>query len=165
MTTFTRRWFFASTPASVGRARAVGQLQVWGYQLDQDAAFTFELLVSEVVTNACLHGNGALLTLVLIARDEEVFVEVLDGSTVAPRRREASAQEESGRGMFLVDALATAWGTHPTPRGKAVWMTYSLPSRPVAARRRRRAEVLAAALRRTRPGIHAGAGPVRAAPS
>ncbi|MEE1823790.1 ATP-binding protein [Streptomyces sp. BE20] len=165
MTTFTKRWFLASTPASVGyaRHRAVDQLRAWGYQFDQDVAGTFALLVSEVVTNAVLHGKGDLLTVALVARGQEVFVEVLDASNVAPNRREADPQDEGGRGMFLVDALASTWGIHPTPRGKAVWLTYALPEQPVPARGRRRAELLASLIRRARPRIYVGTSPAPSA--
>ncbi|MER6396649.1 ATP-binding protein [Kitasatospora sp. NPDC001603] len=165
MTTFTTRWFLASAPASVGSARhrAVDQLHAWGYRFDQDVAGTFALLVSAVLTNAVLHGKGDLLTLAMVARGQKVFVEVLDASNVAPSRREADPQDEGGRGMFLVDALASTWGIHPTARGKAVWLTYALAEQPIPARGRRRAELLASLIRRARPRIHIGTSPVPSA--
>ncbi|MFI6112733.1 ATP-binding protein [Kitasatospora sp. NPDC051164] len=165
MRTFGARWFLASTPATVGvaRHRAVAQLRAWGYQFDPDTASTLALLVSEVVTNAVLHGKGDFLTIAVVARGEEVFVEVLDASNVAPSPRAAAPGDEGGRGMFLVEALASAWGIQPTPRGKAVWLTYTLPEQPVPARGRRRADLLAQLIRRARPRIYVGMSPAPAA--
>ncbi|MDH6128834.1 ATP-binding protein [Kitasatospora sp. GP82] len=164
-TTSSTRWFLVCAPASVGTARrhAVTQLRSWGYRFDEDVAMTFALLVSELVTNACLHGRGDFLTVALVARGEEVFVEVLDASNVAPRQLRAGAGDEGGRGMFLVDALSRSWGTQSTPRGKAVWFTYTLPPQPAPSRRARRAGLLHALTRRPRPRIRVGARPALSA--
>lgn len=67
------------------------------------------LVVSELVTNAVRHGTGAV-GLRVSAGAEELRIEVHDGSTVPARLRAAGEEEESGRGLFLVDALARAWG-------------------------------------------------------
>ncbi|MEY9839575.1 ATP-binding protein [Streptacidiphilus sp. EB103A] len=156
---FGARWFMASTPATVAAARhgTVAQLRTWGFQFDEEVASTFALLVSELVTNAILHGSGDFLTIAMCARSEEVYVEVLDGSSVTPALREAEPDDESGRGMFLVNAYAASWGVHSTPRGKAVWATCRLPAQPVPTRQRCRAEVIGALIRKARPRIYVGA--------
>jgi serine phosphatase RsbU (regulator of sigma subunit) len=56
---------------------------------------------------------------------EAVWVEVYDPDLRLPRLRTALATDEGGRGLYLVEQLATRWGSRPTPEGKAVW--FELP--------------------------------------
>ena len=50
-----------------------------------------------------------------------VWVEVFDPDLRLPRIRTAGENDEGGRGLYLVDQLATRWGSRPTQDGKAVW--------------------------------------------
>ncbi|WP_017572488.1 SpoIIE family protein phosphatase [Nocardiopsis halotolerans] len=50
-----------------------------------------------------------------------VWVEVFDNDLRLPRIRSAAADDEGGRGLYLVEQLASRWGARPTPDGKAVW--------------------------------------------
>ena len=50
-----------------------------------------------------------------------VWVEVFDPDMRLPRIRSAEESDEGGRGLYLVDQLATRWGSRPTRNGKAVW--------------------------------------------
>jgi serine phosphatase RsbU (regulator of sigma subunit) len=50
-----------------------------------------------------------------------VWVEVFDPDLRLPRIRTAAETDEGGRGLYLVEQLATRWGSRPTPQGKAVW--------------------------------------------
>ncbi|MBV2363953.1 SpoIIE family protein phosphatase [Streptomonospora nanhaiensis] len=59
---------------------------------------------------------------------ESVWVEVFDRDLRLPRIRSAGADDEGGRGLYLVDQLATRWGSRPTPDGKAVWFEVPLKS-------------------------------------
>ena len=52
---------------------------------------------------------------------ESIWVEVLDADLRLPRIRSAGESDEGGRGLYLVDQLATRWGSRPTKDGKAVW--------------------------------------------
>ncbi|MGH6654574.1 MAG: ATP-binding SpoIIE family protein phosphatase [Actinocrinis sp.] len=54
-----------------------------------------------------------------------LWIEVHDQDLRTPRVRTASANDEGGRGLFLVDQLSGRWGVRPTPTGKAVW--FQLP--------------------------------------
>jgi serine phosphatase RsbU (regulator of sigma subunit) len=56
-----------------------------------------------------------------------VWVEVFDSDLRLPRIRSADETDEGGRGLFLVDQLATRWGSRPTKDGKAVW--FEMPIR------------------------------------
>lgn len=56
-----------------------------------------------------------------------VWVEVFDHDLRLPRIRSAGADDEGGRGLYLVDQLAARWGSRPTPDGKFVW--FQIPMR------------------------------------
>ncbi|MEW2290514.1 ATP-binding SpoIIE family protein phosphatase [Streptomyces sp. NPDC047841] len=71
-------------------------------------AFTTELIVHELVTNAMRHGRPpAELRLI---RQNVLVCEVTDASSTQPRLRRARATDEGGRGLFLVARLAERWG-------------------------------------------------------
>ena len=61
---------------------------------------------------------------------ESVWVEVFDYDLRLPRIRMAGANDEGGRGLYLVDQLADRWGSRPTEDGKAVW--FQMPIRPAS---------------------------------
>ena len=112
-----------SLPASVAKVRrfAVGACEAHGFGGQCDAV---ALLVSEVATNALVHGSGDVQVRVL-PRDGALRVEVADESTHLPRPRKAGLMEEGGRGLALVESLASAWGVEPTGAGKVVWFELS----------------------------------------
>jgi PAS domain S-box-containing protein len=56
---------------------------------------------------------------------DSIWVEVFDSDMRLPRIRSAGETDEGGRGLYLVDQLATRWGSRPTKDGKAVW--FELP--------------------------------------
>jgi PAS domain S-box-containing protein len=64
-------------------------------------------------------------TLRLRRGHESIWVEVFDTDLRLPRIRSAGESDEGGRGLYLVDQLATRWGSRPTKDGKAVW--FELP--------------------------------------
>lgn len=79
------------------------------------------LLTNELVTNAILH-SGSDFDVVIDVDERLVRVEVRDGSTARPNRRNTGPRATSGRGLALVEALASAWGVEGIPGdGKAVW--------------------------------------------
>ena len=50
-----------------------------------------------------------------------VWVEVFDADLRLPRIRSADETDEGGRGLYLVDQIASRWGSRPTRNGKVVW--------------------------------------------
>ncbi|MEV5177230.1 SpoIIE family protein phosphatase [Streptomyces flaveolus] len=111
-------WAFPADPAVVTHARAAvaRQLGIWG--LD-DAAFSTELIVSELVTNAIRYAGGPVgLRLI---RDATLICEVTDPSNTQPRLRRARTTDEGGRGLFLVAQLSSRWGSRYSQSGKTVW--------------------------------------------
>jgi anti-sigma regulatory factor (Ser/Thr protein kinase) len=99
-----------------------GRLADWGLQ---ELAFTTELILSELVTNAIRYGRGPIG--VRLLRDRTLICEVSDGSTTSPHLRYAASTDEGGRGLFLVAQLAERWGTRYTPHGKVIWAEQPLP--------------------------------------
>ncbi|MER5207774.1 ATP-binding protein [Streptomyces sp. NPDC002825] len=91
------------------------------------------LLVSEVVTNALMHG-GVPYELRLDRSEGRLWVEVSDTSSVRPRPHgRHHASRPSGHGLYLLVRLAAAWGTVPRGSGKAVWFEVEVPGRAVGA--------------------------------
>ncbi|MFF3489125.1 SpoIIE family protein phosphatase [Streptomyces sp. NPDC002701] len=117
-------WQVPSEPSAVGEVRAAvtRQLTDWGLE---DMAFTTELILSELVTNAIRYGNGPIRVRMLF--DRSLICEVFDGSSTSPHLRYAATTDEGGRGLFLVAQLTERWGTRYTPAGKVIWADQPLP--------------------------------------
>ncbi|MEU3337565.1 SpoIIE family protein phosphatase [Streptomyces sp. NPDC006668] len=118
-------WVLPCEPEVVSRARTAVTEQLAAWDLD-DLAFTTELVVSELVTNAVRHATGPLQLRLL--RDRALICEVSDGSSTSPRLRRARTEDEGGRGLFLVAQLTERWGTRYTPDGKVIWTEQPLPA-------------------------------------
>ncbi|MGC9543623.1 SpoIIE family protein phosphatase [Streptomyces sp. UG1] len=117
-------WDVPSDPAALGplRAACARRLEAWG--LDE-IAFTTELILSELVTNAIRYGGDPIRLRLLYDRDS-LICEVSDGSSTSPHLRRAATTDEGGRGLFLVAQFARRWGTRYTDRGKVIWSEQSL---------------------------------------
>lgn len=89
-----------------------------------DRVDTLRLVVAELVTNATQHAGTA--SLLLDVDGDQVWVGVQDNSSGRPTPRRVEAFGESGRGLHLVEALSSAWGTQPTADGKIVWASVQL---------------------------------------
>ncbi|CAL9495775.1 hypothetical protein SUDANB54_03313 [Streptomyces sp. enrichment culture] len=112
-------WTLPADASVVGTARRlVGQqLAAWG--LD-DRAFTTEIIVSELVTNAILHGEGPV-RLRLIHDGERLLAEVTDASSAGPHLRHARTGDEGGRGLYIVMRLSAHWGVRHGREDKTIW--------------------------------------------
>jgi PAS domain S-box-containing protein len=89
--------------------------------LDADVLATVELLTSELVTNAVLHASTELEVRVWASSDR-VHVSVLDERPErAVYRTESDAEAATGRGMGLVEALASDFGVDFSESAKTVW--------------------------------------------
>ncbi|MFD5813769.1 PAS domain S-box protein [Streptomyces sp. NPDC127038] len=113
-----------AVPESVpeGRAFLSKALTAWDCVRSADDA---RLLLSEVLTNAVQHAQGPI-SLHLCRTATDLTVEISDRSPHLPQPRTAAEDEESGRGLILVRALADNWGVRPTDAGKTTWFTLKL---------------------------------------
>jgi anti-sigma regulatory factor (Ser/Thr protein kinase) len=83
------------------------------------------LMTSELASNAVLHDGGWYSVGATVSR-ERVRVEVDDNTARLPILRRVTPDAVNGRGMSILDALATRWGADPTPTGKRVWFEIDL---------------------------------------
>ncbi|MFF9086341.1 SpoIIE family protein phosphatase [Streptomyces sp. NPDC014991] len=117
-------WQVPSDPAAVSEVRASVTRELAGWGLEE-LAFTTELVLSELVTNAIRYGRGPIG--VRLLRERTLICEVSDHSTTSPHLRYAGTTDEGGRGLFLVAQLVERWGTRYTPHGKVIWAEQPLP--------------------------------------
>jgi anti-sigma regulatory factor (Ser/Thr protein kinase) len=116
-------------PTSAGLARRFVAATLHRLELD-GLVEEVALLAGELVTNAIAHTPASPVVLVVDWGDQVVRVEVHDGSPQLPRlNRLAGLDDEAGRGLGLVAALATRWGVDAVGRddGKAVWFEVEVP--------------------------------------
>jgi anti-sigma regulatory factor (Ser/Thr protein kinase) len=115
----------AGDERSVGQARsAIRSLMAEEPAEVRDVAV---LLTDEIVTNAVVHGGGEF-TLTAELGQASLRVAVADTSPVAPRVLAPDPEQEHGRGMAIVETLATAWGTEGGDTDKTVWFELDLRS-------------------------------------
>jgi anti-sigma regulatory factor (Ser/Thr protein kinase) len=109
----------ASDPRIVGQVRETVSAALRHWHL-AECIDTAELLISEVVTNAIRYARTPG-DLVVRRGAGAIYIEVSDSDGRVPRILHPGDEEEHGRGMILVEALADRWGTRPTHTGKTVW--------------------------------------------
>ncbi|UXY29471.1 ATP-binding protein [Streptomyces sp. HUAS TT20] len=114
-------------PASVGlaRHRVRDHLADWGHGPGDPALEDAVLLVSELTTNVVRHGpflEREFEVAVTALADGSCLIEVSDEGCLEPRPRTVGDRAETGRGLHLVENIATAWGVWSRGRhGRTVW--------------------------------------------
>jgi anti-sigma regulatory factor (Ser/Thr protein kinase) len=95
-------------------------------EIREDLAATAELLTDELLTNAVQHGGGKFYLVAKIEADR-LRVVVSDVWPSAPVTVYPSGHQlERGRGMTIVDAMASSWGIERSDSRKAVWFELDL---------------------------------------
>ncbi|MEV3988143.1 SpoIIE family protein phosphatase [Streptomyces sp. NPDC049837] len=120
------RWELAPEPGEVGRARRLVGERLAGWGLDEQAD-TARLLVSELVTNAVRHAEGARRIEVRLVRTDVLLCEVTDDGHTLPTLLGTRPADENGRGLRVVSALAGQWGASRAGDGTSVWFELPLP--------------------------------------
>ncbi|MGW9436529.1 ATP-binding protein [Streptomyces sp. NPDC055607] len=113
--------------AAVARHLVRGALDRWCLgELVEGAA----LAVTELVANSAQHARGTTIHVaVALHRTGRIRVSVVDRDREPPARRMPADDAERGRGLALVDAVATQWGVDPLPWGKRVWADFAPEAR------------------------------------
>ncbi|WP_240916105.1 SpoIIE family protein phosphatase [Sanguibacter sp. HDW7] len=113
----SRRWSMPSDPAAIARSRhaVLRTCEAWGIAEVADA----ELVVSELVANAVLHGWGTV-ELRLFDTGDGLRIEVEDANPAPPVKLDGHAHGVGGYGVQIVDRLAD-WGWRAANDGKIVW--------------------------------------------
>ena len=94
--------------------------------LSGDLTDTAQLLTSELVTNAVIHGRSPV-TVTTVLDDGLLRVEVTDDNSRHPELRLTDDLALDGRGLHIVDLLAARWGVTDQPLGKTVWFELASP--------------------------------------
>ncbi|MFC8078137.1 ATP-binding protein [Streptomyces sp. NPDC057307] len=117
---------FDADPRHVKAARRVtaAVLERAGVR-DREMVGTVQLLVSEIVTNAIVHGTANSVSFQVTCDPAgDVLIQVDDHSSGGPEVREPGPDDEGGRGMQLVSFLARDWGR----KGTCTWCTFTAGS-------------------------------------
>lgn len=108
------------SPASAARARhlVAEACRAWSLAALSETA---QLIATELVSNAVRHARTDVDIIVSLRR-RYLHISVRDHSTDPPRRG-GGDDLVGGRGLLVVEALSTTWGSAPTLDGKVVWAT------------------------------------------
>jgi anti-sigma regulatory factor (Ser/Thr protein kinase) len=121
-------------PGAVTCARHHARQLLWDWGL-KELIEPVELVVSEIVTNAVRASGGLdgtkpatgeplpVVCLWLTTEQNGVLVLVSDSNPSLPERQEPGLDDDSGRGLLLVELLSAAWGSFELVHkpGKVVW--------------------------------------------
>jgi anti-sigma regulatory factor (Ser/Thr protein kinase) len=122
----TRSTRLTRTPATGSAARTfvVDTLRAW--QVGEHARDDAELVVSELVSNAFLHGGAGEVGVSVVDRGDVVRLEVSHREagpdpvgSLSPQM--AGAAQTHGRGLAIVDVLSQAWGVDEHDGERRVW--------------------------------------------
>jgi anti-sigma regulatory factor (Ser/Thr protein kinase) len=116
----------------VARARTLLREQASSWKLPDEVTETAVLLLSELMTNAYRHAKvprGREMWARAVLAENRLRVSVTDADDTLPAPREATPDDETGRGLALVAALADDWGAEPRAVGvgKTVWFVLRVP--------------------------------------
>jgi len=123
----TARAKLEAQPQSAASARRFVDETLHRWQCDE-LFDVVGLLTSELVTNAILHAQSEI-ELSVSMLPNAIRIDVVDHSADLPNPRVAAEEDTSGRGLGLVEALATAWGVDERPGGKSVWFELPMPDK------------------------------------
>ncbi|NBM16946.1 ATP-binding protein [Streptomyces sp. GC420] len=115
--------------ASVCTARRLTRSRLTRWDLCEDVCETATLVMSELVTNAVVHTASELIMCELHNGERNIRIAVRDQGfgTRGPLVRRTPPADEHGRGLLLVAAVSSAWGTHEVAPGSGLVVWAELP--------------------------------------
>jgi anti-sigma regulatory factor (Ser/Thr protein kinase) len=115
---------FDHVPTSVALARQFVRDVTTG--MPAELIQTAQLIVSELASNCVVH-TGSAFDLQIIRRADEIRIAATDHGDGDPVLRSPGPTDTRGRGLQIVDMLATSWGVNRLPEGgKTVWALIAL---------------------------------------
>jgi anti-sigma regulatory factor (Ser/Thr protein kinase) len=114
-----KRLFYGDA-SSVGEARLFVRDALSETDAPQDLVDSAVLLVSELATNVTLHARTDV-RVTLRFEGEALWAEVKDWNSRLPQACLPPEDATTGRGLQLVEAIASSWGVERDSDGKVVW--------------------------------------------
>lgn len=114
-------------PVGAGRDFARLTLREWSWPPAREGvspllAGDVALVVSELLTNAALHGNGPVELVLRLSGQEVLRIEVADTDPGVPEPRQPHQPGvPGGHGLHIVEKICDSWGVEPHEGGKTVW--------------------------------------------
>jgi anti-sigma regulatory factor (Ser/Thr protein kinase) len=123
----------APVSAANGRQHVRDAIAGWRVPISPETARDAVLVASELLTNAIRMQPGGTITLSISFYAGRLRIAVHDASpvTVTVQNPQPGELAEDGRGLVLVAALASSWGCHPIPGGKAVYAVFETGGDPL----------------------------------
>jgi len=119
------RQMLMPVPRSLVKARSLVKRACAGWNV-ATASDRAQIVTTELVANAVRHA-GTRMELTVSLRQRSLHLSVQDESRRLPRLCGPEGElETGGRGLRVVDALTSGWGSTPTENGKVVWATLRL---------------------------------------
>lgn len=116
---------FSGDARSIADARSIVRAVLAGYAAE--LAETAALLTDELATNAVRHGGGRFTLRASIA-GQRLRVSVADSAGSAPLTVHRPGHDlDNGRGLTIVEAMASSWGVDRGDTGKSIWFELELP--------------------------------------
>jgi anti-sigma regulatory factor (Ser/Thr protein kinase) len=114
-----KRLFYGDA-SSVGEARLFVRDALSETDAPADVVDSAVLLVSELATNVTLHARTDVRVTVRF-EDDCLWAEVKDWNSRLPQACLPPEDATTGRGLQLVEAIASSWGVERDSDGKVVW--------------------------------------------
>lgn len=121
----------AHEPRAVSQARQLLQGHLVNAHISVSLSHDAVTVFAELLTNALRHAeprnNGTIGVRWIIRADEhnaEIYVEVTDGGRhddAGPEPRISITSDPTGRGLWIVEEIATTWGVRGDSTGRTVW--------------------------------------------
>ncbi|WP_329349017.1 ATP-binding protein [Streptomyces sp. NBC_01261] len=111
---------------AAARDRVADRARGLGLDLDEELIGDLKLLTGELVANSVTHTQAECVVYVRWT-GERLRVEVTDVDSTLPVPTHALSTDENGRGLFLVAAMATEWGSQLCATGKKTWFELAVP--------------------------------------
>ncbi|MEV5277486.1 ATP-binding protein [Streptomyces sp. NPDC051994] len=115
------------------RHRVVAGICGWGLPVGSSVVETVALVTSELLTNAVQHAGHGPVSVAARLKGDAVRVEVCDSSRALPKPSLSDEDDEHGRGLFIVAALAVRHDVETTESGKRCWAEIPVHNKPTSA--------------------------------